>query len=63
MKEERPTPLVEDIEGTRKKLQQWFSHRLDADVTIPKLSIPAEIPLTETLINVLLNSAALNLAK
>lgn len=41
MNEDRPTPLVEDIEGTRQKLQDWFSTQLGTDVTIPALSIPA----------------------
>jgi hypothetical protein len=27
MKEERITPLVEDIDGTRQKLEAWFSQR------------------------------------
>jgi aminoglycoside phosphotransferase (APT) family kinase protein len=40
MNEERPTPLVEDIDGTRNKLERWFSRRLGNDVNIPQLSIP-----------------------
>jgi len=39
---ERPTPLVEDIDGTRKKLEQWFARKLQSDgpVRIPELKIP-----------------------
>ena len=40
MNEERPTPLVEDIDGTRKKLQDWFSQRLHTEVGISELTIP-----------------------
>jgi aminoglycoside phosphotransferase (APT) family kinase protein len=40
MKEERITPLVEDIEGTRQKLMAWFSQRIGSDVHIGDLSIP-----------------------
>lgn len=40
MKNERPTPLVEDLDGTRQKLQAWFSKRLGSDVTIGDLTIP-----------------------
>lgn len=40
MKEERPTPLVEDLEGTRKKLESWFSARRDTTITITGLDIP-----------------------
>jgi aminoglycoside phosphotransferase (APT) family kinase protein len=37
---ERPTPLVDDIAGTRAKLEEWFSARLNSPVTIPDLEIP-----------------------
>jgi aminoglycoside phosphotransferase (APT) family kinase protein len=37
---ERPTPLLEDTEKTRQKLQSWFSERRGTDVTIPRLDIP-----------------------
>ncbi len=42
MENERPTPLVEDIDGTRKKLEAWFAKRLNSDgpVHIPALKIP-----------------------
>ena len=40
MKEERPTPLVEDLEGTRRKLEAWFSERRGTAVTISGLDIP-----------------------
>lgn len=42
MENQRPTPLVEDIEGTRAKLAEWFARRLQSDgpVTIPELRIP-----------------------
>jgi aminoglycoside phosphotransferase (APT) family kinase protein len=40
MDESRPTPLLEDIEGTRDKLARWFSERRGCPVTIPALSIP-----------------------
>lgn len=36
----RPTPLVDDIEGTRKKLESWISSHRGHEVTIPELSIP-----------------------
>jgi aminoglycoside phosphotransferase (APT) family kinase protein len=36
----RPTPLVEDIDGTRKKLESWITSRLGHTVSIPELSIP-----------------------
>ena len=39
---ERPTPLVEDLEGTREKLASWFARQLHSDgpVNIPSLTIP-----------------------
>lgn len=42
MDNERPTPLVEDIDGTRRKLETWFASKLQADgaVSIPELKIP-----------------------
>lgn len=40
MENERPTPLVDDIEGTREKLESWFSHRRGTDVAIKGLKIP-----------------------
>ncbi len=42
MDEQRPTPLVEDIDGTRRKLESWFQQRLQSDgaVRIPELKIP-----------------------
>ena len=40
MKEERPTPLVEDLDGTRTKLEGWFSERRDTTITITGLDIP-----------------------
>ena len=40
MKEERPTPLVEDLDGTRTKLEGWFSERRDTAITITGLDIP-----------------------
>lgn len=42
MDNERPTPLVEDIDGTRRKLETWFASKLQSDgaVRIPELKIP-----------------------
>lgn len=40
MREERPTPLVDDIDGTRAKLESWFSDRRGTAVTISDLNIP-----------------------
>ena len=40
MEEQRPTPLVEDIEGTRQKLAGWFSARKENPVEISDLHIP-----------------------
>lgn len=40
MEEQRPTPLVEDTEGTRRKLESWISERWGKAVSIPDLSIP-----------------------
>ncbi len=40
MQEERPTPLVEDLDGTRRKLAAWFSERRGQEVTVSDLNIP-----------------------
>jgi len=40
MKEERPTPLLEDADKTREKLESWFSDRRETAVSIPELNIP-----------------------
>lgn len=40
MKDARPTPLVEDLEGTRRKLAAWFSQRNNKAITVSELSIP-----------------------
>ena len=40
MENERPTPLVDDIEGTRAKLEAWFSERRGAPASIDNLTIP-----------------------
>lgn len=40
MENERPTPLVEDSEATRIKLESWFSTRRGLPVHIPELTIP-----------------------
>jgi aminoglycoside phosphotransferase (APT) family kinase protein len=37
---ERPTPLIEDIEATRRKLESWLSERRERPVSIPELNIP-----------------------
>jgi len=36
----RPTPLVEDADGTRRKLEAWLSGHRGCPVSIPELSIP-----------------------
>ena len=36
----RPTPLIDDIDGTRKKLESWISSQRGHEVSIPQLSIP-----------------------
>jgi aminoglycoside phosphotransferase (APT) family kinase protein len=38
--EDRPTPLVEDLEGTRTKLAQWFSARKGVATGVSELHIP-----------------------
>ena len=40
MENERPTPLIEDIEGTREKLESWFTERLDHPVALSEVTIP-----------------------
>jgi aminoglycoside phosphotransferase (APT) family kinase protein len=40
VKDERPTPLVEDLEGTRRKLAAWFSARQGTEVEVTDLNIP-----------------------
>ena len=40
MEDKRPTPLVEDLEGTRHKLGQWFSRRQGVEVSVSELNIP-----------------------
>ena len=40
MEDQRPTPLVEDLEGTRAKLAAWFSARKGTEVTVSDLHIP-----------------------
>jgi aminoglycoside phosphotransferase (APT) family kinase protein len=37
---ERPTPLLEDVEKTRQKLESWFSQHRGTPVSIPGLTIP-----------------------
>ncbi len=41
MEDTRPTPLVEDLEGTRHKLGEWFSRRQGTEVSVSELNIPA----------------------
>jgi aminoglycoside phosphotransferase (APT) family kinase protein len=36
----RPTPLIDDIDGTRRKLESWISSNRGRDVRIEELSIP-----------------------
>jgi aminoglycoside phosphotransferase (APT) family kinase protein len=40
MQNERPTPLLDDTEGTRKKLESWLSQHRGHAVSIPELTIP-----------------------
>lgn len=40
MENTRPTPLIEDIDGTRRKLESWLSAHRGHAVSIPELSIP-----------------------
>lgn len=40
MEEERPTPQLQDTEGTRRKLESWLSTQRGFTVRIPKLTIP-----------------------
>lgn len=36
----RPTPLIEDIDGTRRKLESWISTHRGGEIRIPELTIP-----------------------
>ena len=40
MDDTRPTPLIDDIDGTRKKLESWISSNRCQKVRISDLSIP-----------------------
>lgn len=40
MEMDRPTPLIEDEDATRAKLESWFSARRGTAVRIPELTIP-----------------------
>lgn len=40
MENARPTPLLEDSEATRKKLESWLSEHRGQAVSIPELTIP-----------------------
>lgn len=40
METARPTPLIEDIEGTRTKLEGWFEQRLRHPVTLGEITVP-----------------------
>ncbi|HEY6131093.1 MAG TPA: phosphotransferase family protein [Halioglobus sp.] len=40
MENTRPTPLIDDIDGTRRKLESWISTHRGHTVCIPALSIP-----------------------
>ncbi len=40
MENERPTPLLEDTENTRRKLEEWLSEHRGHAVSIPHLDIP-----------------------
>ena len=40
MENERPTPILEDAELTKSKLESWFSSRKEVAVSIPELKIP-----------------------
>ncbi|MEM1110887.1 MAG: phosphotransferase family protein [Pseudomonadota bacterium] len=40
MENERPTPLIDDLEGTRQKLENWISRQRACPVSISALSIP-----------------------
>ncbi len=40
MEEQRPTPIVEDIETTRQRLADWFSQRRGYDVRISDMTVP-----------------------
>ena len=40
MDSERPTPLLEDSEETRKRLEAWLSQQRGQEISIPALTIP-----------------------
>ena len=40
MENERPTPLIDDLDGTRTKLEGWFEQRMGHPVGISELNIP-----------------------
>jgi hypothetical protein len=40
MENERPTPLIQDTETTRRKLESWLSDQRGQPVHIPALTIP-----------------------
>lgn len=40
MENTRPTPLIDDIDGTRHKLETWISERQGRAITISELAIP-----------------------
>ena len=40
MEEQRPTPLVEDIDATRARLEDWFSRQRGTPVSLSTLNIP-----------------------
>ncbi len=40
MDDARPTPLIDDIEGTRQKLESWISSHRGHEISIAELSIP-----------------------
>lgn len=40
MDDTRPTPLIEDSEGTRQKLESWISAHSGKNINIPELAIP-----------------------
>lgn len=40
MDNKRPTPLLDDSDNTRRKLEEWLSRNRDRNVSIPELKIP-----------------------
>ena len=40
MENERPTPLLEDSEDSRNKLESWLGELMGHAVSIPRLDIP-----------------------